>query len=212
MEDKGKAALLAGIVSGTGKEVERIQKESAQRIQLKLDNAKKQAQEILAEAEKNAARQEESLKKTEESAIEMFKRRSDLELREKLTSQAISEAYNRFAQMIAEPAYKKTFTGWLAEAALGLTDSGLVANAGKDEQFLLSDEVFTAAAAIVKEKTGRKVAFKKAEDPPLLGQGPSVASSNGKTVFSNTISTRFLRYQSEVRRTVYELLFSKGNK
>ncbi len=62
------------------------------------------------------------------------------------------------------------------------------------------------AARRVKEVSGVDVVLRRSAAQPLQGQGVVLTAGNGRTAFNNQVATRVERYQSEIRKLIYEAL------
>ncbi|MFW5994912.1 MAG: hypothetical protein ACOCRN_02285, partial [Spirochaetia bacterium] len=68
--------------------------------------------------------------------------------------------------------------------------------------------VLADAAALVAERFGDEVTLEPASDPHGGSVGVVVTSADGRTLYDNRVDSRLRRHENEVRRIVYDTLFS----
>jgi vacuolar-type H+-ATPase subunit E/Vma4 len=99
--------------------------------------------------------------------------------------------------------------GWIVEAAIGLGLPEATVNASAPELPLLEEGLLAEAERRVRELTGREVRLGRAEGDPLAGQGVVLLGRGGRLAYNNQVSTRLLRRQSEIRKMIYDGLWTK---
>jgi len=57
------------------------------------------------------------------------------------------------------------------------------------------------------EMTGRKVSLMLTDGDPLIPQGVVLKAADGRVEFNNQVATRLLRRQSEIRKTIQDILW-----
>ena len=61
----------------------------------------------------------------------------------------------------------------------------------------------------IKKILGFGVVLKVSEEQPLHAQGVVLTAQDGRTAFNNQIHTRMLRKQREIRKHIYDNLFTE---
>lgn len=201
--------LMSGIAADARREAERLVEEAhaaARRRQASTDG---QVADMLAAARKRADEQAEAIRTQHRSAGDMEARRITLRVREQVMGRVIDGIRRRLDAMRHDPAYRDVLLAWVVEGCIGLNEPAVTVNGSAPEQTMLDEALLNAAARKVKELTGRTVTPTREDGDPILSQGVRVSSPDGRIAFSNDVSTRLLRYQSEIRKMVYGALFDK---
>jgi vacuolar-type H+-ATPase subunit E/Vma4 len=190
----------------------------------RVQAAATQAARILEEARAKAEAQGQSVEAQARSAVRMEDKRTSLKVREEALRQVLRAVRERLAALAGEQggvrgsggagsgaadgrrSYRSVLLGWIVEAAIGLNVPEATVRVSAREQRYLDKELLQEAARRVKELTGREVTLEPAGGDPLVGQGVVLRSADGRLEFNNQVSTRLLRYQSEVRKIVFEAL------
>jgi vacuolar-type H+-ATPase subunit E/Vma4 len=165
-----------------------------------------QGEGILREAREKADSQARALRNQALASARMESKRILLKLREEVLRRVLGRARDKLAAAVKQSGYRQVLLGWIVEAAIGLNAPEATASVSAPERALLDEALLHEAEDEIKQLTGRNVSLKAAEGDPLVGQGVVLASTDGRVIFNNQVSTRFLRYQSEIRQIVYEAL------
>jgi vacuolar-type H+-ATPase subunit E/Vma4 len=216
--------LIAGIRGDAQAEAERLLAEARAAAEERVQAAATQAARILEEARAKAEAQGQSVEAQARSAVRMEDKRTSLKVREEALRQVLRAVRERLAALAGEQggvrgsggagsgaadgrrSYRSVLLGWIVEAAIGLNVPEATVRVSAREQRYLDKELLQEAARRVKELTGREVTLEPAGGDPLVGQGVVLRSADGRLEFNNQVSTRLLRYQSEVRKIVFEAL------
>jgi vacuolar-type H+-ATPase subunit E/Vma4 len=185
--------------------VEEAEKTAAER----REAAARQAGEILGEARRKSAEQAAGVKRQAASAAKMQTKRIALRVRERAARQVLEQARLRLERLIGEPEYRQVLLGWIVEAAIGLGLPEATVNASAPELPLLEEGLLVEAQRRVRELTGREVRLTRAGGDPLAGQGVVLVGRGGRLAYNNQVSTRLLRRQSEIRKMIYDGLWTK---
>jgi vacuolar-type H+-ATPase subunit E/Vma4 len=165
-----------------------------------------QGTSIREDARKRAQEAAKGIARQGEQAAAVEGRRLALKVREVVSQRVIVEASKELAGLIGKPAYREVLRGWIVEAALGLNAPQAEVLASGPEMAEIDDALLREAEAEVKELSGVAVSLLRSKAQPLVGQGVVVTSTDGRTAFNNQVATRMERYQSEVRKLIYEAL------
>ena len=201
--------LIEGIAQDAEAEGRRLVQEAEKAGAERREATGRQAEGILEEARRKAAEQAESLRRQAASTAKMQAKRIGLRVREQAARQVLERARARLEELAGTPEYRETLLGWIVEAAVGLGLPEATVNASARELPLLDERLLAEAQRRVRELAGRTVSLVKAEGEPLAGQGVVLVGRAGRLAYNNQVSTRLLRRQTEVRKMIYDGLWTK---
>lgn len=201
--------LIEGIAQDAEAEGRRLVQEAEKAGAERREATGRQAEGILEEARRKAAEQAESLRRQAASTAKMQAKRIGLRVREQAAQQVLERARARLEELAGTPEYRETLLGWIVEAAVGLGLPEATVNASARELPLLDERLLAEAQRRVRELAGRTVSLAKAEGEPLAGQGVVLVGRGGRLAYNNQVSTRLLRRQTEVRKMIYDDLWTK---
>jgi vacuolar-type H+-ATPase subunit E/Vma4 len=202
----GRAQLMEGIERDARAEAAEITKAEERAAAERRKVAEAQAASILEEARRRAQETVRGIARQGEQAAAVETRRMGLKVREEISRRVVEEAARKLAGMIRSPAYRDVLRGWIVEAALGLNAAEAEVLASGPEMAVIDDALLAAAAAELKALSGVEVRLRRSAAHPLVGQGVVVTARDGRTAFNNQVATRMERYQSEIRKLIYEAL------
>jgi vacuolar-type H+-ATPase subunit E/Vma4 len=205
--DEGKSKLISGIQEDAQGEAERILEDAATYVKERRLAGENKIARILEEAKKKAEEQVNAVKRNMEATIAVEIRRIELRVRDRIIQEALEEVKKALFEMIGSQNYRKIIIDWIVEAAIGLNAASAEVNVSIKEKGMIDDTLLGEAEEEIKNLTGKKVRLIRSEKEPLLAQGVVLTAENGKTAFNNQVSTRLLRYGSEIRRKIHEALF-----
>jgi vacuolar-type H+-ATPase subunit E/Vma4 len=206
-DDEGKKKLIHGIRDDAKKESERILADAEKYITERHTAGEQRIDRIMEEAKKKAEEQVNAVKRNIDATIAVEKRRIELRIRDRIIQEALEKVKKVLFEMIGSPNYRKILMDWIVEAAIGLNAAGAEVNASVKEKELIDDSLLGKAEEEVKKMTGKKVRLIRSEKEPLLAQGVVLTAENGKIAFNNQVTTRLLRYGTEIQRKIHEALF-----
>ena len=201
--------LIEGIAQDAQGEALRLVQEAEKSAAERRAATAQQAEGILEEARRKSAEQAEALRRQAASSAKMETKRIALRVREQAARQVLERARERLEQMIGSTEYREILLGWIVEAAVGLGQTEAAVNASAPELPLLDARLLAEAERRAGELSGRTVRLTKAEGEPLAGQGVVLTGRGGRLAYNNQVSTRLLRRQMEVRKMIYEGLWTK---
>jgi vacuolar-type H+-ATPase subunit E/Vma4 len=202
----GRAELVEGIASDARAEAAKIIAAAEQEAEGRRKAAASQAASILEEARRRAQETVHGIKRQGEQTAAVETRRMGLRVREEISQRVATGAGRKLAGMIGSPAYRDVLKGWIVEATLGLNAPEAEVLASGPEMAEVDDALLAAAAAEVKRLSGVTVRLSRSAGHPLVGQGVVITAGDGRTAFNNQVATRMERYQSEIRKLIYEAL------
>ena len=206
----GKNSLIAGIEEDARNEAEKIKDQADKYILERKQTIERQIEQIIKDAESKANEQIEFIKKNAESSIAVEKKRLSLRIMDSIVNSTLDKAREKIAELITSSGYPEILEAWIVEAGLGLNAGEAYVNASMRELPFITDTLLKKAAHTLHSLTGKEVLFKKSTDSPLLGQGIVLTAKDGRTAFNNQVHTRMLRYQSEIRKMIHDILFSES--
>ena len=204
-----KRELIKGIKKDAEDEALRIVAEARQVIADRKKAVEVQAAAILKEAENNARTQVEAIMRWNKSAIMAETRRITLKNREEIIQEVLNRAEQKLLARIADAGYSGILLNWIVEAAIGLNAEQAAVNASKKEKELITEALLKKAEKKIDEIIDKKVALSLSSAAPLLAQGVVLTTKDEKIAFNNQVPTRLLRYQSEIRKIIYDQLFTE---
>jgi vacuolar-type H+-ATPase subunit E/Vma4 len=204
---KNKMELINGITHDAEQEAQRLVEQAKKDVEDKKRACDTQVESLLNEAEKKAQAQTEAIIRHNRSAINVEIRRIALKKRGEVLKKVLERVEESFAKLIAEPGYKELLVHWIVEAAIGLNAEQAVVNASKKERLLVTAEVLRTAEQKVKSFINKKVELTVSDEAEPLVQGVILFTRDKKMAFNNQLPTRLLRYQSEIRKMIFDALF-----
>ncbi|MBN2533211.1 MAG: V-type ATP synthase subunit E [Spirochaetales bacterium] len=208
-DEKGKEKLITGINDDAQKEAEKIIKQAETYAGERKQAIEKQVNTIMDQARAKAHEQVESIRRNMKSAIAVEIKRLNLKIMDRIMSTTIQRVKERIAGKIITPEYPGIFLGWIIEAAIGLNVNEAYVNTSAQEREYITTELLKKASDTLFTLTGKRIELFKSEEDPYLAQGIVLYAKDGKTAFNNQVPTRLLRYQSEVRKMIYDMLYGK---
>ena len=205
--ENGKDELINGITHDAGAEAEALISGAKQYVAERLAACETRLAEIRKEAEDMLAKQSDEIRRSVQSSAAVEKRRLALRIREKIISEIMSRVKQQLAALITGPGYAETLAGWILEAAIGLNSREATVNASLKEREFINGKMLSEVEKKTAELTSRKVKLQLVGGEPLRHQGVVLTSMDGRTAFNNQVQTRLLRYQSEIRKMIYDTLF-----
>ena len=210
--EKEKAALISDIEADARLEAEAILKEAQDRTAQKREQGRRQIESILNDARKQAQDQAEAVKRTVLSAAELEVKRRSMRARDRVMRQIMDRVEKRLSCLIGDADYRTVLIGWMTEAAIGLGAESAQVNASETERPSIDDQMLSEVREKVRARTGREVGLALSSAPPLPSQGVVLTAADGRTAFNNQVPTRMLRHQREIRKLIYDILFTDREK
>jgi len=201
--------LIEGIAQDAQAEARRLVEEAEKAAAERRAASERQAAEILEEARRKAGEQAAGLRRQAASTAKMEAKRIALRIREQAAREVLERARAELERMIGSPEYREVLLGWIVEAAVGLGQPEAAVNASARELPLLDAGLLAEAEGRVRELAGREVRLTRAQGEPLAGQGVVLVGRGGRLAYNNQVSTRLLRRQTEIRKMIYDGLWTK---
>jgi vacuolar-type H+-ATPase subunit E/Vma4 len=202
----GKTQLLSGITRDAGAEAAEIVRGAEQAVAERVKAAAAQAAAIRDEATKRGEETARGIARQGEQAAAVECRRLSLKVREEVSRRILTGATQKLEELVGNAEYRAVLRGWIVEAALGLGASEAEVRASAREMAQIDEGLLAEAAREVAAITGNQVRLRRSEERQTAAQGIVVTSSDGRTAFNNQVVTRMERYQSDIRKLIYEAL------
>jgi vacuolar-type H+-ATPase subunit E/Vma4 len=166
-------------------------------------DAAREAERILGEAERAA----EDRKQAAEDQAQAVLQQGEAKVQEQAVQEVLKRVRERLAERLGNPEYREVLLAWIVEAAIGLGAAEATVNASAAERKQIDKRLLQDAQNRVNELSGRKVSLKQADEDPLIPQGVVLKAADGRVEFNNQVATRLLRRQSEIRKTIQDVLW-----
>jgi vacuolar-type H+-ATPase subunit E/Vma4 len=210
--EKEKAALIAGILEDARIEEEKIIKDAENQVAEKRKYTEKKIESLLNDAEEKAQEQAQIIKRKMLSGVELEIKRLSMRTQDFMIQDILDRVEKKLNTLIGNEDYRSTLTDWITEAAIGLDAESADVNATERERAMIDDALLSKAAEKVRELTGKQVMLTLSDAPPLKNQGVVLTAADGRTAFNNQVKTRMQRRQRDIRRMIYEALFTDNRK
>ena len=210
--EKEKAALIFGIETDAGAEVEKIIREAENQAAEKRKYSEKKIESILNEARNKAEEQAETIKKKIISSVDLEVKRHSMLVRDAVMQDIKVWVEKKLESMTGDTNYRSVLIKWITEAAVGLDAEAAQVNASEKERTLIDDKLLSEAKDRIHTQTGREVTLTLSDTLALKSQGVVLAAADGRTAFNNQVKTRMLRKQREIRMLIYNALFTGKQK
>ena len=201
--------IIDGILADAREEAEKVQNEAKSRVEDRRMLLSGRVQRVKDDAGSEAKKRIEEINRRTDAEINRAQRRGELARRRDVLAAVQRRARERIVGMSREgsDAYRQAMIGWIVEGALGLEGTELSVSVAAGETGLL-DELLEEAQRSVREVGGRDVSLTAAVEPHGGSPGVVVSSPDGRTIYDNRVDARIRRHETEIRRLVYEILFS----
>ncbi|MBN1797457.1 MAG: hypothetical protein JW822_02700 [Spirochaetales bacterium] len=202
-----KIELINGIEKDAKQEALHIVAEAEKEAEARLKASQVQVASILNEAKEKAQTQVEAIIHSNKSSISVETRRILLKKQGDIIKNIISRVEDRLTEKIKASGYKEILINWIVEAAIGLNTDKAVINASKAELEFIDDSVLQKAGKKIESFIHKKVELSLGTEDALVTQGVVLYTKDKKMAFNNQMHTRLLRYQSEIRKLIFNELF-----
>ena len=205
-DEQQQADLIDGIAQDAAREVERILAEAERAAADRRKAAEDQARALMQQGESKAEDQAEHLRTQSASSLRMERRRRQLKLQEQAVQEVLKRVRQRLVDAVGSPEYREVMLAWIVEATIGLGAPEATVNASAAERKQIDRRLLQDAQSKVSELSGRKVSLKPSDGDPLIPQGIVLRGADGRVEFNNQVATRLLRRQSEIRKTIQDIM------
>lgn len=206
--EKGKAAMIAGIEEDARREEERIIAEAENQAAEKRKYGEKKVASLLNDARQNAKEEVEVLRRKTVSSAEREIGRRLLQARDALMHDIMNRVEAKLNAMTDSPEYRSVLIAWIAEAAIGLDAESAHINASERERGLIDDTFLWEARERVKTQIDKEVTLAISDAPPLESQGVLLTTADGRIAFNNQVKTRISRKRREIQTMIYDAVFA----
>jgi len=210
--EKGKAELISGIESDARTEEEEIIKEAEKQAAEKRKYSEKKIEALLNDARSDAQNQTEAVMRKMYSAVDLELKRHSMSVRSALMQDIMNRVENKLASMTDEEKYRSVLINWIAEAFIGLGAEAAQINASEKERALINDQLLSEVKEKIHKQTNKQAQLKLSDAEPLKSQGVVLTAADGRTAFNNQVKTRMLRKQREIRTLIYNAVLADNRK
>ncbi len=199
--------LIESIERDASREAEKIDAQTRKLVEDRRKAVEQQIQLINRQADEKLRGKVAAIERNAASSIAVETRRATLRARETVMQDVINQTEHRLYSFIGEKKYYGILLDWIVEGAIGLNTEKAEVNASREEMKLINKDLLKEAEVKVMSLAGRKIDLTKSRQNPLLAQGVVLKTDNDRLAFNNQVPTRFLRYQSEIRKLITSELF-----
>jgi vacuolar-type H+-ATPase subunit E/Vma4 len=210
--EKEKAALISGIEADARTEEQQIIKEAENQAAEKRKYTEKKIESLLGDADKEAREQAEAVKKKIMSSVQLELKRRSMSIRNTVIRDIMDSVEKKLGSMSGDKSYRSILINWITEGAIGLDAKSARINASEKELVFIDEQLISEVTEKIRTKTGRQITLRLSEALPLKSQGVVLTASNGRTAFNNQVKTRMLRKEREIRMEIYNTLFTDDRK
>ena len=210
--EKGKAELISGIESDARTEEEEIIKEAEKQAAEKRKYFEKKFEALLNDARSDAQNQAEAVMRKMYSAVDLELKRHSMSVRSALMQDIMNRVENKLASMTDEEKYRSVLINWIAEAFIGLGAEAAQINASEKERALINDQLLSEVKEKIHKQTNKQAQLKLSDAEPLKSQGVVLTADDGRTAFNNQVKTRMLRKQREIQTLIYNAVLADNRK
>ena len=210
--EKGKAELISGLESDARSEEQQIIKEAEKQAAEKRKYNEKKVETLLNDARSDGQKQADAIKAKSLSGVELELKRHSMSIRSDLIQEIINRVEDKLAIMAEDESYKSILRNWIAEAFIGLGAESALINASEKERTLINDQLLSEVKEIIHKQTQKLTQLKLSDDVPLKFQGVVLTAADGRTAFNNQVKTRISRNQREIRTLIYNALLAEDRK
>ncbi len=203
--------IIDGILADAREEAEKVRSEAKSRVEDRRMLLSGRVQRVKDDASSEAKKRIEEINRRTDAEISRAQRRGELARRRDVLAAVQRRARERIVEMSRDgsDAYRQAVIGWIVEGALGLEGTELTVSVAAGETGLL-DELLEEAQRTAREVGRRDVTLTAAGEPHGGSPGVVVSSPDGRTLYDNRVDSRIRRHETEIRRLVYETLFTDG--
>jgi vacuolar-type H+-ATPase subunit E/Vma4 len=200
-ERPDKREVIEGILDQARKEADKILSDAESMTKVRRQTLESRADRIVSEAEERAEKESDRLTKKTDAAISAENRRASLSLEQQIYRRIIDVVRARFHELVGDDLYDEVLTGWIAEAAIGLgaTEATVRVSARETDaaERVVEDAAETASTAL-----GFTCSLSIDDSNPAPRQGVIATSADGETAYNNQLETRIARYETQIRSIV----------
>ena len=210
--EKDKAELISGIESDARIEEEQIIKEAEKQAAEKRKYSEKKIEALLNDARSEAQKQSEAVMNKMLSAVELELRRHSMSVRSELIQDIMNRVEDKLASMVDDENYRSVLINWITEAFIGLDVEAAEINASQKERDLIDDRLLSEVKEKIHMQTNKQPQLILSDAEPLKSQGVVLTAANGRTAFNNQVKTRMLRNRQEIQTLIYNAVLADNRK
>lgn len=210
--EKDKEMLISSIETDARAEEQQIIADAEKQAAEKKKYAEQKIESILETARSEAQEKAEKVTSKIMLSIELEVKRLSMHARDSVIRQIMTRAEEKISSMINDANYKDVLINWIAEAAIGLDAQSARVNASEKERYLINEKLLEQACEKIKNKTGKNVELSLSDEKPLKSQGVILTATDGRIAFNNQVKTRMMRKQREIQKLIYNKVLAGTEK
>jgi vacuolar-type H+-ATPase subunit E/Vma4 len=211
MEEE-KAIIISGIEADGRAEEQEIIREAENQAAEKRKYGEKKIESLLKDANEESRKQAEAVKKKMISSVHLELKRRSLRVRDDVKKEIIDRVEKKLYSMIGGADYRTILINWITEAAIGLDAESARIDTSEKERVFIDEPLISEVTEKIRTKTGRQITLQLSEGLALKSQGVVLTAADGRTAYNNQVKTRMLRKEREIRMAVYNTLFTDNRK
>ncbi len=210
--EKEKAELISGIESDARIEEQEIIKEAEKQAAEKRKYSEKKIEALLNDAQSEAQKQAEAVNRKMLSAVELELKRHSMSVRSALIQEIMNRVEDKLASMTDDENYRSVLINWIAEAFIGLGVQTAEINASQRERKLINDSLLSEVKEKIRVETDKQAQLILSDAEPLKSQGVVLTAADGRIAFNNQVKTRMLRSQRKIQTLIYNAVLADNRK
>ena len=191
--------LLSGISTEAKKETEQLKAEAQKNNVSKLASVQMLKTRLIEESRVKGEKQAAQIRKSGESSLAVELRRIAFKREERLYSQILKGVRRQFSEFSESPRTNDVLVGWIVEGAIGLGIEHVVIHASVGTLPSLTPSLLKKAEQVVADLIGKDVSFSCVKDELMNGEGLLLKDHTGRLVYDNRIEARLQRYDHHIR-------------
>jgi len=200
--DKIKSKILEDAKAEANKIIAQAEEEKAKILEKAKEAAEKKKAEILKKGEKEA----EMTKSRIISEAKLEAKKKLLEAKEEIIEMAIDKLKEELAKLPEQPDYKDKLVKLIKDGAVSLGGGELVVRLNKRDLDLIEDSTLWNLEKEVENATNKVTVLKKGEPVDITG-GCIIETADGLKSLDNSLEAIFNRNMNEIRARITEKLF-----
>jgi len=208
--DSGKTRLIDEILANAGKEAEEIIAQAEKTKEQKIAAAGGKAGRLIKDAEMRGADKSRQILEQNKASIRIRAKRIALQQSEEIIAFVFDEVKKRIAELAGSDEYRRVLQAWAAEAVFGVGSKEVVLSTSAKERPRLDDgflEVVCKRAVAAGADAGLEI---RVSETPESDYGICARSADGRLEYRNQLQTRLRRNETEYRKKIYAHLGIEG--
>ncbi|MDA3958962.1 V-type ATP synthase subunit E [Oceanispirochaeta sp.] len=203
--------LLSGISGEARKEAEQLKAEAQKNNASKLASVQVLKTRLIEESRVKGEKQAAQIRKSGDSSLAVELRRRAFKREERLNSQILKDVRRQFSNLSESPRYTEVLTGWIVEGAIGLGADHIIIHASAGTLAVLTALVLKKAEQAVADLIGKDVSISCVKDELMNEVDLLLKDQTGRLVYDNRVEARLQRYDHHIRGIIAGELLQDRN-